>query len=263
MSGEPEKGTPSEKDQLLLKAAEDGDTAKIEALLAAGSNIDALDPVTDFFRGNDTPLTKAIYHEREDAALLLIDRGADVRVAKGEWKQTMLHHACTMLLEPVVQRLITAGVDLDAEDSRGFTPFHVLFYEAGPLELQESIAMRLLQAGATFDIKNAPGRTVMHSCIRNGLYAAFYRMVELGGDINLLEEDGESFLHSAARRNDVELARFLLEKGTSINHHNTYKDTAVHIAVYTHNLAMLELLLQYEPDLTLCDRSQQNPLTAL
>ena len=64
----------------LHYAAEKGDMAEVERLLAAGANVDARTTAT-FARWtarNSTPLVVATFHKRFDVLRSLVDRGADI-----------------------------------------------------------------------------------------------------------------------------------------------------------------------------------------
>jgi hypothetical protein len=107
----------------LLKAAEAGDVGKIEKLVARGEDINARDK-----RGRPA-LHLAIWKGHSDAARLLIERGADVEardVAKGALVggQTPLHLLCrvTATSAGLVRALLCKGADVNARDSRGWTP---------------------------------------------------------------------------------------------------------------------------------------------
>jgi len=77
-----------------------------------------------------TPLHAALFGRQVDAALLLIERGADVTRARGGsgWKRagwTALHYAAGMGFSTLVQPLLDRGADPTRADEEGKTPIDV------------------------------------------------------------------------------------------------------------------------------------------
>ena len=77
-----------------------------------------------------TPLHAALFGRQVDAALLLIERGADVALARGGsgWKRagwTPLHYAAGMGFSTLVQPLLDRGADPSRPDEDGKTPLDV------------------------------------------------------------------------------------------------------------------------------------------
>jgi RNA polymerase sigma factor (sigma-70 family) len=77
-----------------------------------------------------TPLHAALFGRQVGAALLLIERGADVALARGGsgWKRagwTPLHYAASMGFSMLVQPLLDRGADPSRPDEDGKTPLDV------------------------------------------------------------------------------------------------------------------------------------------
>jgi ankyrin repeat protein len=77
-----------------------------------------------------TPLHAALFGRQVDAALMLIERGADVALARGGsgWKRagwTPLHYAAGMGFSTLVQPLLDRGADPSRPDEEGKTPLDV------------------------------------------------------------------------------------------------------------------------------------------
>lgn len=90
----------------------------IEALISVGANINACDT------GGMTPLMHACASEYNEAALMLIQYGADV-CAHSRRGETALHHALDCHFRDnweVVQALIEAGCDVNEPNGEGLTP---------------------------------------------------------------------------------------------------------------------------------------------
>jgi uncharacterized protein len=84
----------------------------VDALLAAGSNVDFHEPGK-----GETPLMGAASLGAEDVGLRLLDAGAGVGI-RGLFDETPLHWAANMGLHRLVRRMIDAGADVNAEDRK-------------------------------------------------------------------------------------------------------------------------------------------------
>jgi hypothetical protein len=90
----------------------------VDALLAAGSNVDFHEPGK-----GETPLMGAASLGAEEVGLRLLDAGAAVGI-RGLFDETPLHWAANMGLHRLVRRMIEAGADVKAEDRK---------YQSSPL----------------------------------------------------------------------------------------------------------------------------------
>lgn len=68
------------------------------------------------------PLFMAVQYRRIPAVKLLIELGADVRIAQKETQATALHLAASNNFLDIVELLIKADAVVDCEDPRGYTP---------------------------------------------------------------------------------------------------------------------------------------------
>jgi uncharacterized protein len=135
----------------VFDAAATGRTRGMEELIDAEPEL-ARNWSTDGF----TPLHYAAFFGQEDAARILLERGAEVEVvARNESiRVTPLHSAAAGSHSGIVKLLLEAGADPNAAQDGGFTPLH----SAANNDDRES-AEALLAAGADPALATDEGKT--------------------------------------------------------------------------------------------------------
>ncbi len=143
----------------LFEAASAGDLDRLSELLAA-------DPASVGLRSGDgfTALHLAAFFGSEEAARLLVNRGADVDARGQGWMTgTPLHSAAAGRHARVVQVLLEAGADPNARQSGGWTPLHSAARNG------DVASVRLLVAsGADPSARNVDGIDVLASAEESG-----------------------------------------------------------------------------------------------
>jgi ankyrin repeat protein len=134
----------------LIKAADEGDTAAVARLLAAGADPNALasgrDPSGKAFQ--TTALIEAAGEGRPETVRLLLDAGADPSLANGEGFAPLMGAALRGQLE-VLRLLLARGAAADAaHPHNGWTAFHHACFES-----QVECAEALARAGCDVGIK--------------------------------------------------------------------------------------------------------------
>jgi ankyrin repeat protein len=143
----------------VFEAAATGDVARVRALLAEdGSLANAVAP--DGFG----PLGLASFFGHTDAALALVDRGADVNAASQNSQRVMpLHSAVAGGHYAIARALVERGADVNATQADDFTPLH------GAAQNGEPEMVRLLLGhGANFAARTGDGRTPRDMALEEG-----------------------------------------------------------------------------------------------
>jgi ankyrin repeat protein len=135
----------------VFDAAAVGRTRGMEELLDAEPDL-----VRSWSPDGFTPLHYAAFFGQEDAARILLERGAEVEVvARNESiRVTPLHSAAAGSHAAIVKLLLEAGADPNAAQDGGFTPLH----SAARNDDRES-AEALLEAGADPSLAADDGKT--------------------------------------------------------------------------------------------------------
>jgi adenosylhomocysteine nucleosidase len=182
--------------QEMLDAADAGDAAAVERLLAGNPGLAAV-------RGPDgvSVALRARYRGHARLAEQLADAVPDLD----------LFEAAALGRVGRVEELVAAAPDaVSAESPDGFTALHLAAF-FGQLEA----AAVLLGAGAPPDVAAANPSAVrpLHSAAAGGHPAIVGLLLERGADPNARQHGGYVPLHSSAARGDEVSVRLLLEHG--------------------------------------------------
>ncbi|XP_069700969.1 ankyrin repeat domain-containing protein 65-like isoform X2 [Periplaneta americana] len=136
----------------LHRAAERGDTHRVQLLLDAGSLVNAVD-----YYGC-TPLWLAAWQGRQDACRALLAAGARPDVKGGPSRYTALHVAA-LSGHPAVRELLPAGGPraYDPDDADEWTALHCAAYHG-----HAPVVQLLLQHGAERGARNKEGWTALN-----------------------------------------------------------------------------------------------------
>jgi ankyrin repeat protein len=151
-AGTPANVYDADGESALALAAERGNSSAVRALLRAGANFETRLP------GGDFPMHRAAMYGRGNVIDMLVAEGADVNavirsdVRRDGWTPLMVAAAEGQLAS--VERLLIAGAQVDARNTRGRTALFIAsWYGSKP------IVERLMRAGADPTVIDAIGIT--------------------------------------------------------------------------------------------------------
>ena len=105
----------------------------------------------------------ACFYQRKEAALLLLEYGADPHVTQGPAGMTMIHTAAIAGVPEIVTGLLDRGASVGARDGWGQTPLHCATRSGEP-----SMMELLLRAGADINARDNRGRTPLDIAREHG-----------------------------------------------------------------------------------------------
>jgi len=151
----------------VFEAAAFGRTGRLKAILDEGASMANAYASDGFY-----PLGLAAFYGHEEAANLLLSRGADPDLAaRNPMKVRAIHAASASGSVSIVRALLEAGADVNAPQEKGFTPLHEAA-STGNLEL-----LRILLAhGAKRDLPTEDGRTAL-DLARDGNHEAVVELL--------------------------------------------------------------------------------------
>jgi 7,8-dihydropterin-6-yl-methyl-4-(beta-D-ribofuranosyl)aminobenzene 5'-phosphate synthase len=186
---------------------------------------------------------------------MLIEENSALANAKNEEQETPLHSAVSGGHVDIVEFLIAAGADIDAQDSQKRTPLHLACYDG-----HRDIAEKLISHGANLEARFANGTTPLFWTVPGGHTEVFKLLVKKGADIDVQTENGANLLHSVAMYGQKDMAKILIEKGADVNRRSDDGTAPVNYAAARGHKDVLELLIDKGADVNAGDDRGYTPL---
>ena len=137
-------------------------------------------------RGNLTPLHQAILRKRPEAAVILLEAGADPDVLTPV-SQSSLHLAVERGLVETAQMLLQRGVDTSVRDSQGWTALHLA---AAKNRMQ--IVKMMLNHGVDPNYLSAAGGTPLHEAAVSGDEDMIRMLLDADIDPKIVSQTGKT-----------------------------------------------------------------------
>ena len=193
----------------------------------------------------NTPLIRAVYGGRSEAAKVLLDFGADVNIVNLCGSSPL--HECEDI--EIASLLLKHGADINLQDSHLCTPLH---FCNGPDSA--AIGRVLLEHGADPNIVYTDGYAILHFASDPHLVKI---IIQHGGDVNLRCQLGNTPLIKAVCGGRSEAAKVLLDFGADVNIVNLCGSSPLHEC---EGIEIASLLLKHGADINLQDSDLCTPL---
>nr|CDS25939.1 transient receptor potential cation channel [Hymenolepis microstoma] len=207
---------------------------------------------------------------------LLVSQGADIN-QKNSQGQTPLHLAILEQQVASLYHLILLGCNAEIADSRNNQPIHVA------CEMNDAESLKELVRSAHVNINAAGefGGTVIHCCCRNNSTECLKLVLTMGADMFKVDAIGRYPIHIAVSSGSMDCLRILFDHenltgrnsqgnengvGASfmeqnlINLPDSEGDTALHFAVNSGNMEMIDFCLKHGSDLTVLQHDGCSPI---
>lgn len=144
--------------------------------------------------------------------------------------------------EDVVRALLAQGARTTAVDEDGETAIHRAIHG----QHEEIVQLLLVDNAHLHTVLFLHGPSLLLAACANGLLQVVRLLVQLGVKLPdcLNTRDGSSALHTAAWNGQLDVLRFLLEKGCDVNHRSNSCETALHFAVRNGQLEAVKILIE-------------------
>jgi ankyrin repeat protein len=222
-------------------------------LCDALQNQDSFESIRDLLKGNNsfidyqehtwgqTPLFLALAMSREDVALEIIRRGANVEISRFD-NTTPFAEACSQNLQVAVGEIIMRLPDLEDASHHGRTPIHF----AAQFSCLENVKL-LVSRGASLQFKDQYARSVFHAAVHGGnLDTAKYLLAEFVELFSVHDCDtrGYQALHFAAWGGHALIAKWLIAQGAMVDEHINSSFTPLKIASQDGHIDVVRCLLE-------------------
>lgn len=170
--------------------------------------------------GNQTALSIAANRGHIDICRLLIKRGADMEIVADSGYTALMWALVNGASEEAAELLLDAGANPDPatqpiESFSGALTTPLILAASNGLS---SIALRLISAKVNLDAQDSAGWTALKHSSRIGRDEIVKALIDAGADINLADEDGWTPLITAASRAAWSTMQLLINAGVDVNH---------------------------------------------
>ncbi|WP_257281818.1 ankyrin repeat domain-containing protein [Endozoicomonas sp. ISHI1] len=225
-------------DQAFYNACFDEDLDQVQKSLAEGVNVNAV-------MNNDglNALMLACIWGHKDVVEHLINAGADLN-AQTEIGSTSLHFAARKGHSDIVKRLIEAGADINLTLSDGSTPLSIAA-EMGHTDCVKT----LIEGKANLNTRTKGGYTPLFIAGQENNTDCVKILIEAKADLNTRSNDGATALFIAAQQNNTDCLKILIEAGADINAALPNGVTPLSVAAAKGNTDSVEVLINTGADL--------------
>jgi ankyrin repeat protein len=288
LSGVPVDSRDDEGRTALHRAALLGRKDAIDALIAAGADLEAEEAWAPGHRAlHRACLAEGGAHAGADLVRFLLARGADP-AAPNSRGETALHLCVAWCGADLVELLIEKGGGVKAKDHEGSTPLHVACrqpsasargmlsgnlleeparFPASRSALREDSARgrlehahvveTLIAEGAELDARDSHGVTPLQLAVASGAFWNAKLLIEHGADVNVADEFGTTALYRAQESGSAEL---LVEHGAAVNAADRDGNTPLHQAISSGRAEVADLLLARGASVSAENREGRTPL---
>ena len=232
----------------LHSAAEAGDVAEIESLLALGFSIDTRD-----YAGL-TPLMMAAKNDKLEAVKYLLKQGADPSLQNNNGSN-VLHFASKDGNPEVIELMLSHVPSIDSITKESVTP---LMIAAANDKLQA--VKYLLKQGADPSLQDNDGWNVLHYASQGGNPEVIELMLSHVPSIDSITNDGVTPLMIVAANDKLQAVKCLLRQGADPSLQDSEGWNVLHHASKSGNVAIMEEILSHGVDIESRNNSGETPL---
>ncbi|WP_417470984.1 ankyrin repeat domain-containing protein [Maricaulis sp.] len=216
----------------LMYAASNPDPALVNAVLAAGAEINARD------RMGDPALNWASYYGHTDVIVRLLEAGADPGLrGHGNAREILMRRGHQTALAAFLAALGAGPERTGAE----------ITLETAALEGDIATIQSLAGEADVSTARDFAGRPVLQAAARAGQGEAILALIAAGAPVDGLDSIGFTALFEAAREGHDAAVSALLDQGADINHiaePHGLSLTPLHLAAIGGNAAVVQTLMQ-------------------
>ncbi|MGY5852860.1 MAG: ankyrin repeat domain-containing protein [Candidatus Thorarchaeota archaeon] len=266
-------------EELLLKAAEEGDLDGVKKALEDGANIDAKD---DFF--SNTALHIASSNGHIEIVRYLLEKGADIVIENGV-DMTPVHLAARDGHPEIIKVLLDSADEFPSRkmddaisvaqmsvSSSGYIvellqKYRIKFVRPSAGDLEEADALlvtsshdgdlvgveKALEDGADIEVYGGRGLNSLLWASLRGRLEVVKLLLDRGADINATNRVGWTPILQASGGGHLEVVQLLLERGAEVNKVTKFSETALMFAAREGFIEIVKALLDNGADTSISD----------
>lgn len=109
------------------------------------------------------------------------------------------------------------------------------------------------------DCPNSYGKTALHIAATEGYMEICECLIENSSSVDAKDNDGKTPLHHACSSKEVSVAQILIRAGSNVNTQDNFGNTPLHYACIVSGQLCIELLLENNGDITICNYEGKTP----
>lgn len=271
----------------LMLACQKGNLDIIKYLIKKGANIKAKDP-----QGN-TPLMYAVVYKHFDLIKLLLDKGANINTVNDKGENLLVTAASYVYSDTdsynIIDLLIERGINLNAGNLSEIALISLLknnninsaklLMKKANIQISPSMLIVtlnfkttpetidfLIKNGADINCKYIKGQSPILKASAENSFEVFNFLVKNGANINDVDDDKNTALIMASSnfRGGLDISKYLLSKGCSVDAKNNMGKTALMVATNSavghKDFPIVKLLLEKGANINLKDNNGKTPL---
>jgi len=202
----------------------------------------------------DTPLISACRTESLEIVQLLLEKGADPKMASSSGNTPILDAVMRKNVK-VVAELLAKGVSPTAANAEGYTPLH--------RAATKEVAELLLSLDGDVAARTKNGDTPLHTALSMGYLEVAELLLDRGADIEAIGNFDHRPLHVATRSSfgdGLAMVNMLLAKGVNVQGRGFIDNTVVHEAAFHNKPDLIELFIKKGVDVNTKNRNNQTAL---
>lgn len=197
---------------------------------------------------NDTPLYLAAKCGNKEIVELLLAKGANLH-AKNQYNGTALQSAVYHQQEDIVKLLIERGASVHVKTKDGATCLHTAVQRTN-LTIIETIIQHGVNVNAAMTSSLKNGHTALHIAAEKGDHRIVELLIKNKASVDVKTKEGITPLFLATMFDHENVIKILLENGANVDSSNANGATILQMAIECGNLKLVELILNYRPDVT-------------
>ena len=207
-------------------------------------------PITVTDEHGYSPLHLAAMYEQMEIIKLLCDY-SDIN-ATNSLGYSILHTSITQNNLQVVEYLLSRGASLEINSNDGWSCLHT----AAQLGLYE-VVQCLVENGCDVNYRNLIGLNALHLAISRGHLQIVKYLMSNGVEIDS-NSDSYTPLHVASLIGRFDCVLFILKQGVHTDRQNGQGNTALHLACFEGDVAVVKLLLDHQVDTTILNYDDES-----